>query len=100
MVQPGLAERIVAMAETIATGDIKTRSKLADAEIDLARGGQAMAFVLTIVALGASIYFFAVRNPIGGTAFLAFPVAMIVRSFLIRRTPPAEPGTDDSGTSG
>jgi uncharacterized membrane protein len=82
-VQAGLAERIVAMAETMATGEIKTRDKLADAEIERARSGQALAFLLTIVALGAAIYFFAASNPVAGCALLSFPVIMLIRSFLI-----------------
>lgn len=65
-VQAGLAERIVAMAETAATGEIKTRDKLACAEIEQAKTGQSLAFVLTLIALGAAIYFFAVGNPIAG----------------------------------
>jgi uncharacterized membrane protein len=81
-VQAGLAERIVSMAETMATGEIKTRDKLADAEIERARTGQALAFLLTIIALGASIYFFAARNPVAGAALLSFPVIMLIRSFL------------------
>lgn len=81
-VQPGLAERIVAMAETAATGEIKTQDRLATAEIERAQSGQAMAFVLTLIAIGAAIYFFVVHNPIAGAAFLSFPVLMLVRSFL------------------
>lgn len=81
-VQPGLAERIVAMAETAATGEIKTRDRLASAEIEQSRAGQALAFLLTIVALGASIYFFAVHDPVAGGVLVSFPVIMLIRSFL------------------
>jgi uncharacterized membrane protein len=66
LVKPGLADQIVSMAETMATGDIKIRDKLADAEIERARSGQALAFVLTLVALGAAIWFFAIRNDVAG----------------------------------
>jgi len=82
LVQPGLAERIIAMAETTATGEIKIRDKLATAEIDQARTGQALAFLLTIAALGAAIYFFAVHDLVAGGALLSFPVIMLIRSFL------------------
>jgi len=81
-VQDGLAERIVAMAETVATGDIKTRDKLATAEIERARSGQALAFLLTLIALGAAIWFFAVGNDIAGGVLLSVPVIMLIRSFL------------------
>jgi hypothetical protein len=92
------------MAETVATGEIKTRDKLADAEIERARTGQALAFALTIIALGAAIFFFAVHNPVAGGALLSFPVIMLIRSFLtsIRGEVPGrrsgdEPDDDDSG---
>lgn len=84
MVKPGLAERITAMAETIATGDIKIRAKIADAEIERARTGQAIAALITTIALGAAICFFTVRNPVAGGAFLSAPMIMLVRAFLGR----------------
>ncbi|HEU5416241.1 MAG TPA: DUF2335 domain-containing protein [Streptosporangiaceae bacterium] len=81
-VQEGLAERIVAMAETVATGDIKTREKIAEAEVDRARSGQALAFLLTLMALGAAIWFFALGNNVAGGVLLSVPVIMLIRSFL------------------
>lgn len=84
VVKPGLAERITAMAETVATGDIKRRAKIADAEIERARTGQAMAALITTIALGAAIYFFAVDNPVAGGVLLSVPVIMLVRTFLGR----------------
>ncbi len=83
-VMPGLAERITAMAETVATGEIKSRAKIADAEIERARIGQAMAALITTIALGAAIYFFAVDNPMAGGLLLSAPVIMLVRAFLGR----------------
>lgn len=82
MVKPGLAERITAMAETVATSDIKSRAKIADAEIERARTGQAMAALITTIALGAAIYFFAADNPVAGGVLLSVPVTMLVRAFL------------------
>jgi hypothetical protein len=70
------------MAETATTGEIKTREKLASAEIDQARVGQSLAFLLTIIALGAAIYFFVVHNATAGGLLLSFPVIMLIRSFL------------------
>jgi hypothetical protein len=78
-VQAGLAERITPLAETVATGDIKTRAKLAEAEIERARTGQALVFLLTIIALGAAIWFFAAGNLIAGGVLLSVPVIMLIR---------------------
>jgi len=83
-VQAGLADRITAMAETVATGDIKIRQALANAEIERARSGQAMAFFLTLIALGAAIYLFVAGNDIAGGVLLSVPVIMLIRSFLSR----------------
>jgi uncharacterized membrane protein len=100
-VQAGLAERIVAMAETAATGEIKTRDKLACAEIEQAKTGQSLAFMLTLIALGAAIYFFAVRNAVAGGALLSFPVIMLIRSFLTSlRGDPSGPRHDDEPDTG
>lgn len=83
-VQQGLADRIAAMAETVATGDIRTRDKIADAEIERAKTGQALAFTLTIIAIASAIVFFALHNNIAGCVFLSVPVIMLIRSFLTR----------------
>jgi uncharacterized membrane protein len=83
-VHPGLAERIAAGAETVATGDIRTRDKIADAAIERAKVGQAFAFMLTIIALGAAIVFFALHDNIAGGVLLSVPMVMLIRSFLSR----------------
>jgi uncharacterized membrane protein len=83
-VQAGLAERIMAMAETAATGDIRTRDKLASAEIECARIGQSLAFFLTLIALSGAIWFFAIHNDVAGGVLLSVPVIMLIRSFLGR----------------
>ena len=84
VVKPGLAERITAMAETVATGDIKRRAKIADAAIERVWAGLAMAALITIIALGAAIYFFAAGNLVAGGVLLSVPVIMLVRAFLGR----------------
>src|SRR5216683_414579 len=71
---PGSAERILAMAETAAIGEIRTSDKLADAEIVAGRQGLALAATLTLIAFVAAIVFFAVGAPIAGGLFLSFPV--------------------------
>jgi uncharacterized membrane protein len=81
-VKDGFAERIMCMAETTTTGDIKTRDKLAAAEIDRARVGQALAFLLTLLVLGAAIGFFAVGDNIAGGVLLGVHVLMLIQSFL------------------
>ena len=81
-IQPGLAERIVAMAETAVTGDIRTRDKVADAAIARARAGQIMAFSLTLIALCAAVLFFVFNKPVAGGVLVSVPVIMLIRSFL------------------
>jgi uncharacterized membrane protein len=81
-IQPGLAERITAMAETAVTGDIRTRDKVADAAIARARAGQFMAFSLTLVALCAAVLFFVFNKPVAGAVLVSVPVIMLIRSFL------------------
>ncbi|HEY2522276.1 MAG TPA: hypothetical protein VGJ19_19350, partial [Streptosporangiaceae bacterium] len=43
-------------------------------EIERARTGQAMAALITAIALGAAIYFFAVNNRVAGGVMLSVPV--------------------------
>jgi uncharacterized membrane protein len=81
-IQPGLAERIITMAETAVTGDIKTADKLADAAIARAKAGQLMAFSLTLVALCAAVIFFVFDKPVAGGVLVSVPVIMLIRSFL------------------
>lgn len=81
-IQQGFAERIMCMAETATTGDIKTRDKLAHAEIERAKAGQALAFALALIVLGSAIGFFAVGNNIAGGILLGVHVVMLIQSFL------------------
>jgi uncharacterized membrane protein len=81
-IQLGLAERIMAMAETAVTGDIRTRDKVADAAIARARAGQIMAFSLTLIALCAAVLFFVFNKPVAGGVLVSVPVIMLIRSFL------------------
>lgn len=86
-VLPGCADRIMSIAEMVTTGEIRTRDKLAEAEIEQGRTGLSLAFFVTIIAVSASIGLLAVHNIIGGGLLLSFPVVMLVRSFVgnIRR---------------
>jgi hypothetical protein len=68
----------------VGTGEIDTADRLAIAEIEISRQGQALAFALTILALGAAIVFFAIHNVVAGVAFTSVPVVMLIRSFLRR----------------
>ncbi len=81
-VVPGLAERIVGMTEKSITGHIDRDNRLADAEIEISKSGQSMAFVLTLIALIASIVFFAKGNALAGGLLIGLPVVLLVRSFL------------------
>ncbi|TYK53060.1 DUF2335 domain-containing protein [Actinomadura decatromicini] len=84
MVLTGAADRILCMAETMTTGTSKRQDKLADAEIERARQGQAIAFTLTLLSFIASIVFFVLKQPIPGCAFISFPVLMMIKAFLGR----------------
>lgn len=76
-----MAERVLAMAEKSVTGQIDIDARLADAEVETAKTGQAIAALLTFTALIAAIVFFAISNPIAGACFLSFPVVMMIRTF-------------------
>ncbi|MDX2527845.1 DUF2335 domain-containing protein [Streptomyces europaeiscabiei] len=81
---PGSADRIIGMAEVATTGHIETAKKVADAEIEATQWGMRFAFTLTILAMIASFVFFVRGDEIAGAAFLSFPIAMIVKSFIDR----------------
>lgn len=81
---PGMAGRILSMTERSVTGKIDIEDKLASAEIETAKIGISVALGLTLLAFAASVVFFALSNRIAGLAFLSFPVAMLIRSFLFR----------------
>ena len=72
------------MAEKAATGEIDTADSLAKAEIETAKTGQALAFVLTLFALIAAVVFFVRHDNIAGLALLSMPVVMLIRSFIRR----------------
>jgi hypothetical protein len=80
-VLPGAAERILVMAEKSATGDLDIADRLARAEIETARTGQALAFALTLFAFIAAVVFFAIQDYVAGIAFTSLPVATVIRSF-------------------
>ncbi|GAA4298294.1 putative membrane protein [Actinomadura luteofluorescens] len=84
MVLAGAADRILCMAETGATGTSKREDKLAEAEIERAKQGQAIAFTLTLLSFIASIVFFLFKQSIPGMAFISFPVLMMIKAFLGR----------------
>ncbi len=67
-VVPGLAARIVGMTEKSITGHIDRDNRLADAEIEISKTGQSMAFVLTLIALVASIVLFAKGNTVAAAS--------------------------------
>jgi uncharacterized membrane protein len=79
---PGFAQRYLLMTERAVTGHIDRDDKLAEAEVDLGKTGQALAFGLTLIAMTAAIVFFAVGNNVAGLAFLSVPLLLLIRSFL------------------
>ncbi len=81
-VVPGAAARILEMAEKALTGHVDRDNRLAEAEVDIAKTGQTMAFLLTLIALIASIVFFAKGNEVAGGFLIGLPVVLLIRSFL------------------
>ncbi len=87
---PGSAQRILDMSEKALVGHIDRDHKLADAEIELGRNGQAMAFTLTLIALITAVVFFLMGNEVAGLAFVSLPVVMLIRSFLPGKADPPQ----------
>jgi uncharacterized membrane protein len=81
---PGAAERIIRMAEADSTERARVDRELAQAEIDRTRTGQAIAFLLVIVAMTLASIFFFQHNNAGGGAFLSVPVLVLIGTFLNR----------------
>ena len=96
---PGAAAEIMAVFRKSATGRIDIADRLAKAEIETTRQGLNLAFHLTLLALAASIAFFALGNEVAGVAFLSLPVAMLIRSFLQRAGGRDRPGAPPDRTS-
>lgn len=84
MVLPGSSERILRMAERDLEHRHEEERRLNTAAIDTAKTGQAFAVMFTMMALTASIVFFAIGIPTAGVAFLSPPVVMLVRSAVVR----------------
>ncbi|MCE7080872.1 DUF2335 domain-containing protein [Streptomyces sp. ST2-7A] len=82
---PGAAERILRMAETVATGNIRVSERQAETEIRTALRGQLLAAALTLIAMAGASGFFLLGNQVAGIALLSLPLLMLIRSFL---TPP------------
>jgi uncharacterized membrane protein len=92
---PGWAERYLAMTERAVTGHIDRDDKLAEAEIELGKTGQSLAFGLTLTAMIVSVVFFAIGNNTAGLAFIGVPLLLLIRSFL-----PSWGSGSESGSSG
>jgi hypothetical protein len=72
------------MTERSITAKIDITDKLANAEIETARTGQATIIGLTILSFAAAAVFFALGNQMVGIAFASFSVLMSIRPFLTR----------------
>jgi uncharacterized membrane protein len=85
-VRPGAADRIIRMAEQ--SNEVRNESLRAatKAEIAYHGRGQIYAFLITLVAMVASIAFFAFGNNVAGGVLLGVPVVVLVRSFLGQRS--------------
>lgn len=81
-VQADLPERIVKMAELSINGREYRANKQVDAEIESAKTGQALAFLLVTVFFIASVVFFAMGKNVAGACFMGIPAVLLVQSFL------------------
>ena len=81
-VSPGAAERIIRMAESQADHRRTTESKIIDAGIRLASGGQIFAFVIGMTALLGGIGLMAFDKSITGVATSLSALATLVGVFV------------------
>lgn len=81
---PDAPERILRMAEATTSKAADTDALLAKADAELSNQGLNLAFMITLIALIASIVFFALGNEVAGVAMVSLPVVMLVRSFITR----------------
>lgn len=70
------------MAEKDLEGKLEQDRKITDATIGQSRAGLFIAASLSVIALGASVGFFAVGDTIAGGILLGMPVAVLIKSFI------------------
>ncbi len=83
---PGSAERIIRMAEADTTQKADTDRLLAEGEVDAEKQGIALAFVLALACIIASIVFFALGNEIAGAVLVGLPLMTVIGSFITGRS--------------
>lgn len=81
---PGSAERILQLAEVRVKGSYELDGRFVEAEVKGATEGRRMTFLLVLLAMSASIAFFAGANEVAGITLVSMPVAVLVRSILSR----------------
>lgn len=81
---PGSTERIMQLAEVRMKGRYVLDGRLVDAEVKGLVEGRRMIFVLVLIAMSASIAFFAGANEVAGITLVSMPVVLLVRSILSR----------------
>lgn len=90
-VLPGLAERIVAMAEGEATHRRRLERTVVESDVDRARDGQRMAFALAILFLAGSVWLVLAGYPVAGTVLGTVDLVALVTVFIVGRREDAAP---------
>lgn|SRR5574342_62050 len=83
--QPGLADRIMAMAEQQASHRQDIEKKAVAAEISHERLGMVFSFTLTLLMLAGGIVLVALKHNIGGYGTLVSSIAVLIVSLFKRR---------------
>jgi uncharacterized membrane protein len=98
-VQPGFAERIVAMAEREQSHRHGLEKRGLSGAINAERFGQVFAFLLSLLLIGGSIYLIATGNATSGTLLGGSTIIGLAYVFITGRKPQSKKGSDDSDSA-
>ncbi len=85
-IHPGLADRIVQMAERQQGHRIDLEKKSVYGEVDRSREALRLAFIVTVVIVAGAIYLLATGHPIEGFGALLLDTAVLVGAYIYGRT--------------
>ena len=83
-IDPSFPNRLMQMAEAQTTDASRRADEQLKADNDYATRGQIASIILFVCCVGASIGFFAVRNPVAGGILLGAPVLLYLTQLLRR----------------
>ena len=83
-VVPGAADRIIRMAESDTSERASVEAQLAQGEVEAAKLGISMAFLLAVICVVAAIVFFALGKTIAGSVMLGLPAVTMIGTFITR----------------